>query len=393
MRNGKKTVQDTTVMRRYEYRIYPSETQADLFVRTFGCVRFVFNKLLREKIDHYRKTEKMLVNTPAHLKVDFPWLSDVDSYALCNAQLDLQSAFMNFFRDGAVGFPRFKSKKTPTRTYTTNRKDGNVGIVRDDSAPKRKRWKLKLPKAGLVDVVYHRPIPDGWSIKSVTVRMSPSGQFHASVLCDTNKAPGPLRSVEDIPEERVVGLDYSMPSLYVSSDGVPSPQTHRFFRTDEEKIAREKRRLAKCEKGSSNWQKLKRRIARMEQRVADRRKNFLHQESRRIANAFDIVCVEDLDMQSMSRSLNFGKSVHDNGWGAFRRMLEYKLAEKGGRLVKIDRYYPSSKLCSVCGQKKESLALSERTYRCEACGNEMDRDLNAAVNIRNEGLRILTAVA
>lgn len=381
---GKK---NASVMRRYEYRIYPSPVQVGLFIRTFGCVRFVYNKLLYEQIDAYKQTGKSVIGTPAHLKSEFPWLAEVDSLALCNAQIALRSAFLNFFEDESVGFPRFKSKKNPVKTYTTNCVNNNIEIVRDADAPKRKQWKLKLPKAGLLDIVYHRHIPKNWSIKAVTVKMSPSGRFHASVLCDTKEAPLPLKHVEEIPDERIVGLDYSMPELYVSSGG-ETPGNRKYFRIDEKKIAREKRKASKCKKGSKNQQKIQQRVARMEQRVADRRKNFLHQESRRIANSFDIACVEDINMKNMSRALSFGKSVCDNGWGMFRNMLDYKLAEKGGRLVKVDRYYPSSKLCSVCGHKIDSLKLSERIYVCEHCDAEMDRDINAAINIRREGVRI-----
>ncbi len=381
---GKK---NASVMRRYEYRIYPLPSQVGLFVRTFGCVRFVYNKLLSERIDFYEQTGKSAIGTPAHLKSEFPWLAEVDSLALCNAQIALQSAFSNFFEDESAGFPRFKSKKNPVKTYTTNCVNNNIEIVRCADAPTRKQWKLKLPKVGLVNIVYHRHIPKHWSIKAVTIKMSPSGQFYASVLCDTKEATPPLKHVEEISDERIVGLDYSMPELYVSSDG-ETPGNRRFFRTDEKKIAREKRKASKCKKGSNNRKKIQRRVARMEQRVADRRKNFIHQESRRIANSFDIVCVEDIDMKNMSKALNFGKSVCDNGWGMFRNVLAYKLAEKGGRLVKVDRYYPSSKLCSVCGHKKDSLELSERIFVCKHCDAEMDRDVNAAINIRQEGVRI-----
>lgn len=146
-------------MRRYEYRIYPLPSQAGLFVRTFGCVRFVYNKLLRERIDFYEQTGKSAIGTPAHLKSEFPWLAEVDSLALCNAQIALQSAFSNFFEDESAGFPRFKSKKNPVKTYTTNCVSNNIEIVRCADAPTRKQWKLKLPKVGLVNIVYHRHIP------------------------------------------------------------------------------------------------------------------------------------------------------------------------------------------------------------------------------------------
>ena len=376
-------------MRGYRYRIYPDEQQKVLFAKTFGCSRLVYNKLLEEKIEHYEKTGSMLSNTSAHLKVNFPWLKEVDSTALSNAANNLDAAFSNFFRDVNVGFPKFKSKKNPKRTYTSNavrdkkRNNCNIKVERQNG----KTWMLCLPKVGAVRMSYHRTIPDAWIIKSVTVEMTPSGQYYASILCETDKKPMPLLRVEDIEPGRIVGLDFSLPQLYVSSNG-ETPGHRKFFRTDEKKIARERRKMDKCEKGSKNREKQKKKVNRLEQRVADRRRDFLHKESRRMANAFDIVCVEDINVRDMAQALNFGKSANDAGWGMFRTMLGYKLAEKGGRLVKVDKYYPSSKLCSQCGSKKDSLELSERIYVCEHCAAEMDRDINAAINIRREGIRI-----
>ena len=376
-----------TVMKGFRYRMYPTLRQQDLFVRTFGSARFVYNKLLREKIDHYARTRKTLRNTPAHLKKDFPWLAEVDSLALCNAQLDLERAFENFFRDKSVGFPRFKHKKHPKRKYTTNMINGNIKLSPKNSSPVY--WLLQLPKAGFVSIKYHRPLPEGWKLKSATVELTGGGEWYVSLLCDSGESVAQRKGSREIPPERTIGLDFSLPKLYVSSTGESPALPARFYREGEPRLAREGRKLSRCRRGSKNYQKQKKKLAREQRRIADRRRDFLHKESRRIANAFDIVCTENLDMKAMAQTMSFGKSVSDNGWGMFVNFLGYKLAERGGSLVKADRMYPSSKLCSSCGAKKESLKRSERIYTCGFCGAVADRDINAAVNIRAEGLRIL----
>ena len=348
------------------------------------------NHLLAEKIEHYEKTKQMLKNTPAHLKKEYEWLGDVDSMALCNAQMNLETAYSNFFRAQKagqdVGFPKFRSKKNHRRTYTTNLINGNIRFV--DGR------RIRLPKLDEVDVVLHRPIPESHRMKSVTVEQTPSGKYFVSVLCEYD-APETTATVYD-DNTRAVGLDFSMSRLFVASDGDVKPcddDCSRHYRNSLEKLAREQRKLMRREKGAKNREKQRIRVARLHERIANQRKDFLHKTSARIANGYDIVCVEDLDMKAMSAALNFGKPVHDNGWGTFLTFLRYKLEDRGKKLVVIDRFYPSSKQCSNCGAVKDNLSLSERTYRCEACGNEMDRDLNAAVNIRSEGLRMLTAVA
>lgn len=383
-----KEQKEQTVMKAYRYRIYPTLRQQGLFIRTFGCARFVYNKLLREKIDHHAKTKKMLHNTPAHLKKEFPWLAEVDSLALCNAQRDLERAFENFFRDRAVGFPHFKSRKNPKRKYTTNMVNNNIKLVSRNNSPVY--WRLQLPKAGYINIKYHRPLPGGWKLKGATVELTPAGEWYVSLLCDSGVGAIEKKRTEGVPPERTLGLDFSLPKLYISSQGhSPSLPAH-FYREGEPRFAREARKLSRCTRGGKNYKKQKKKLARIQSHTANKRKDFLHKESRRIANAFDVVCIEDLNMQAMAQAMRFGKSVHDNGWGMFVSFLGYKLAERGGSLIKADRMYPSSKLCSSCGAKKNSLELSERVYICEACGAVMDRDVNAAVNIHAEGLRIFS---
>ena len=268
--------------RAIKYRIYPSAEQKVLFAKTFGCCRKIWNLMLADKITYYQQTQKMLQTTPAQYKKAYPYLKEVDSLALANVQMHLESAFHKFFREPSAGFPRFKSKKSSRKSYTTNVVNGNIFL---------EGKYLKLPKMTAVRMKLHRPISEKWKLKSVTVSREPSGKYFAS-----------------------------------------------------------------------------------------------------LAESFDAVCVEDLNLKGMAGGLHLGKGVHDNGYGLFLSMLEYKLEERGKYLIKVDRYFASSKICSVCGNKKEELSLSDRIYYCE-CGNRMDRDVNAAVNIMNEGKRIFAECA
>ena len=270
------------INRAVKIRIYPNAEQRVQIEKTIGCSRFIYNCMLADKMEYYKKEKKMLRNTPASYKKEYPWLKEVDSLALANVQMHLESAFHKFFREPSAGFPRFKSKKSSRKSYTTNVVNGNIFL---------EGKYLKLPKMTAVRMKLHRPISEKWKLKSVTVSREPSGKYFAS-----------------------------------------------------------------------------------------------------LTESFDAVCVEDLNLKGMAGGLHLGKGVHDNGYGLFLSMLEYKLEERGKYLIKVDRYFASSKICSVCGKKKEELSLSDRIYYCE-CGNRMDRDVNAAVNIMNEGKRIFAECA
>ncbi|GHU50014.1 transposase [Clostridia bacterium] len=358
----------------YKFRIYPNLAQRILFGKTFGCCRFIYNKMLSEKIAYYKETEKTLNITPAKYKADFEWLKEVDSLALCNEQLNLDKAYKNFFRDKKVGFPKFKNKKNDRKSYTTNCVNNNIRI--DGKF-------LVLPKIGKLRIKQHRNIPSGYILKSVTVSQNASGKYYASVLYEYN---------EDIQPEKasnVLGLDFSMSELYIDSNGEHADYP-RYYRRALEKLGRMQRALSKMVKYSNNYYKQRRKIAKFHERIANQRKDFLHKHSRQITNAVSCVAIEDLNMKAMQKSLNFGKSVNDNAWGMFTSFLTYKLAEQGKQLIKVDKWFPSSKTCSVCGAKKDELLLSECVYVCD-CGNVMNRDVNAAINIKNEAIRILAA--
>ena len=345
-----------------------------MFVKTFGCVRFIYNRMLADKIKYYEETQQKLNNTPAQYKKEFEWLKEVDSLALANAQMNLQTAYNNFFRFPKVGFPRFKSKKSNHRSYTTNCVNENI---------KLENGYITLPKVGKVKIKQHRQIPSDYKLKSVTVSQTPSGKYYISILFEYEK------QVQQAKTQTFLGLDYSMHELYIDSNG-NEPCYPRYYRQAEKKLASEQRKLSKMQKGSKNRENQRIRVARLHEKIANQRKDFLHKQSRQIANAYDCVCIENLNMQSMSQSLNFGKSVADNGWGMFVVFLKYKLEEIGKQLIKIDKFFASSQICSVCGyQNHDTKDLSVREWICPCCQTHHNRDVNAAINIKNEGMRIV----
>lgn len=360
----------------YKFRIYPNFEQRTMFAKTFGCVRFIYNQMLSDKIKYYEETKKILNNTPAQYKSEFEWLKEVDSLALVNAQTNLQAAYKNFFRSQEVGFPKFKSKKSKRKSYTTNCINGNIMI---------KNGYIRLPKVGLVKLKQHRRVPSDYKLKSVTVSQAPSGKYYASVLFEYEN------QVRQIKPQTFLGLDFSMHELYKDSDG-GEPQYPRYYRQAEKRLRREHRKLSLMQKGSKNRDKQRIKLARMHEKVANQRKDFLHKQSMQIANAYDCVCIENLNMKEMAQSLNFGKSVSDNGWGMFTTFLQYKLSDMGKQLVRVDKFFASSQTCNVCGYKNlDTKNLNVRVWDCPECGARHDRDINAAINIRNEGMRLLNA--
>ena len=361
----------------YKFRLYPNSEQKVFFAKTFGCTRFIYNKMLGEKIEYYKETNKMLKNTPAQYKEEFKWLKEVDSLALANAQLHLETAYKNFFRDPKIGFPKFKSKKNNYFSYTTNNQKGTINLVENH---------IKLPKLKtLVKIKQHREIPENAKIKSATISKTATEKYYISILVEYEKE----KTENQIDLNKAVGIDYSMKELIVTSTGSKADYP-RYYRQALDKLSKEQRKLSLCKNGSNNRNKQRQKVAKLHEKVKNQRQDFLHKLSRQITNDCDLVCIEDLNMKAMSQSLNFGKSVSDNAYGKFVGYLTYKLEEEGKKLIKIDKWFSSSKKCSECGRIKEDLLLSERIYSCE-CGYIEDRDINASINIRNEGLRMMLA--
>ena len=362
----------------YKYRIYPNEEQIILIGKTFGCCRKVWNLMLSDKISYYERTGKALLTTPAMYKKAYPYLKEVDSLALANVQLNLQSAYVNFYRDKKISFPKYKSKKHPKKSYTTNMVNGNIVLDFENKT-------IKLPKLGHIKAVYHRFPDNEWKVKSVTVSRNAINQYYVSVLFEYEDPVIPMTydSSDD-----VLGLDYKSDGLYMDSNGYCADMPH-YFRKSQKKLSRQQRKLSKKKLHSNNWYKQQYKVNKTAIKVSRQRRDFLHKQSKKIANSYDFVSVEDIDMKALSQSLKLGKATMDNGYGMFIDMLAYKLEAKGGRLIRVDRFFPSTQLCSRCGSLKK-IPLSQRIYICE-CGNIIDRDFNSAINIALEGRRIVSS--
>ena len=360
----------------YKYRLYPNKEQEAFLNRNFECVRFIYNRMLSDKIAYYQSNGKMLHNTPAQYKLKFPWLKEADSLALANAQQNLETAFRNFFRDKSIGFPKYKSKKHSRKSYTTNNQNGTVCILDGKY--------IRLPKVGPVRVKLHRQIPSDHKIKQATISKDPSGKYYVSVLTEYS-ADIPEH---DIDRDNVIGLDYSSPHFYVDHSGAAADMPH-FFRSAEEKLSREQRKLSKMVKDSANYKKQKRIVALAYEKVRHQRKDWIEKESRRMADLYDAVCIEDLDMQNMEQGLHLGKATADNAFGLFRTKLSCKLAEQGKKLITIDKWFPSSKTCRFCDFVNADLRLNDRIWTCPCCCRSLNRDENAAINIRNKGLSLI----
>ena len=309
------------------------------------------------------------------------FLNKVDSSALSNVQLDLNRACTKQFAKGKV--PKFKAKGKDKRSYTTNCTNNNIEIVHVSDTDNY----IKLPKLGLLRIILHRNIPDEWVLKRVTVKETASGKFFISITFDApNTKEERLETFE-----KIEAFDYSMPSLVVSASGendITKDDIH-WYCNIEEKIAKEMRKLSRMQYGSSNYYKGLHKVGKLSEKATNRRKDFLHKLSHKVANNFDAVVVEDINLQDMARALNFGKSVYDNGYGMLREMLAYKLDDKGKVLVKVDKWFPSSKRCSLCHEVNHGLTLNDREWTCSYCGTRHDRDRNACENLKQEGASLL----
>lgn len=368
-----------------KYRIYPTNKQTEYFLKCFGCCRFVYNQALGWRITAYKANGTSLnYNDTAFgltaLKHQLPWLKEADSIALQQSLRNLDKAYDKFFKEKNAGFPKFKSRRHCRKSYTTINQNGTVSIIDDKH--------IKLPKIGIVKAVIHRMPETDWKLKSATVSMDSDGKFYVSVLFEYEACiiPSPV-------SDNAIGFDYKSDGLFMDSDGNVG-SNHKYYRESHKKLAKAQRKLSKrygSRKGevkSQNYKKQQLKVNRIYRKIANQRLDNLHKLSTGIANRYDIVCVEDLDMRAMSnKGFGNGKATMDNGYGMFLNMLEYKLYDRGKYLVKVDKWFPSSQVCSCCG-RIHKLSLNERTYHCD-CGLTINRDLNAAKNIKTEGLRIL----
>ena len=366
----------------YKFRLYPTEEQMVLFDKTFGCSRFIWNQMLADKIAYYKETGKILKNTPAQYKKDYPWLKEVDSLALCNVQLNLQKAYQSFFKNKKhFGFPNFKSKnKMSHQSYKTNNNQGIMVI---------NNHKIKLPKVGWVRLKQHRKMTG--LIKSATISKTTTGKYFISILCETDIHPYPKTKSS-------VGIDLGLEHFAILSTG-EKIENPRFLVRSSKKLAREQKILSRRgllaeQRGRSlndcmNYQKQRLKVAKLHEKISNQRRDFLHQLSTSIIKNHDRICMEDLASKNLMRNHRLAKAIGDASWSEFCRMLEYKAEWYGKQIIRISRWFPSSQICSNCKMNSGKKPLHIREWTCENCGNHHDRDLNASLNILHEGLKLI----
>jgi len=337
--------------------------------------------MLADKIQAYKQDDISLKTNPASYKADNPWLKEVDSLALTSVWKQLNQAYTKFFKEPKVGFPKFKSKKSAKQSYTTNNQPKSQAIRIENSY-------VRLPKLGLVKIKLHRKLPENYEIKSVTISRTATNKFYASINVEYDYIiPKTLLNIENS-----AGLDYQSNGLFIDNQG-KQPDYPRYYRLTESKLAKEQRKLSHMKYGSNNYQKQRLKVAKIHEKITNQRKDFLHKLSYEFANKYDYMFVEDIDLQSIAQFGHLGKSTNDNSFGMFRAFLTYKMTDRGKIFHKIDKWFPSSKTCSVCGCYHQELvnSLSVREWTCPDCDTIHNRDINAAINIRKRGMLDITA--
>ena len=367
------TAQFTTL----KVRLYPTPEQAELFQKTFGCCRYIWNRMLADQQRFYAETGAFFIPTPAKYKAEAPFLREVDNQALIQEHNRLNQAFRVFFRNPErFGHPRFKRRKDDRDSFTACNHVFTSGptiyTTRDG---------IRMTKAGVVPARFHRRPQAWWKLKRITVHRTRTGSYDCYILYEC-----PARTPEPVPPapESTVGLKYSMEHFYVTDRG-ESPDPPHWLKQSQEKLARLQKTLSRMQPGSRNYQEAVQKYRRLHQHISNQRRDFIHKESRRIANAWDAVCVREDDMNRLNQLAARG-NVLDSGFGAFRECLRYKLARQGKQLIAVDRFVPSSRTCSACGYVTPE-ELSARRWTCPRCGAALSREANAARNIKARGLQ------
>ena len=378
----------------FKYRIYPNNVQKNKIDNNISCARFIYNQLLSSRIYKYgkylqyiKRCKKIgLKENPKHfysfcklssvteIKNNYEFLKEADSLALCAEYNNVKNAFQNFFL-GIRKFPKYKTRKDKN-SYITTCVNNNIRI---------ENAKIRLPKIGFVKIRLHRELPEIYEIKRVIVSNDKCDRYYVNIIIEIEitKAESDLK--------KVVGLDFKIGDVFVSSDN-EIPQYIMPYRKAIDRLKKLQKIMKRKRRFSKNWYKILRKIQNIHKKISNKRKYFLHKLSTYLCKKYDVICIESLSMVDVAKKLGSGNNTYDTSYYRFCKMLQYKLENLEKMLVKVDKWFPSSKMCSCCGSVKEVLNLDERVYNCEYCGFEINRDLNAAINIKNEGLRILNMV-
>jgi putative transposase len=367
------------VEKAYKYRIYPNKVQKELIQKTFGCTRYVYNYFLDMRIKEYENNGKSLSygetsKLLTQLKQENEWLKEPDKDSLQKSLKDLDMAYQRFFKSNS-GFPKFKSKKDRNKSYRTSCTNNNIRFCNKH---------IKLPKLGMIKT-RDKQVPKG-RILNATISQNPDGKYYVSLCCIDVEKPQYQKTNTN------VGIDLGIKEFAIFSDGIKIDNP-RFYEKSEKRLAKLQRELSRKSKGGSNWNKARIKVAKLQKHTSNQRNDFLHKLTTNIIRSYDIISIEDLDIKSMKETDNTtrNKRVGDVSWSEFRRQLTYKSKWYGKDLVVVDRYYPSSQICHICKRKGGKKSTDIRYWTCPHCNSELDRDINASINILNEGLRLLNS--